>query len=51
MLEHVQEGLLNPATITTNKKTVPGQVNPSSSGTADIPLPNQSTTLALPVET
>ena len=51
MLEHVREVLLNPAVNTTNKKTIPGQVNPSSSGTADIPLPNQSATSALPVET
>ena len=51
MLEHVQEILLNLAVNTTNKKTVPGQMNPSSSHTADIPLPNQSATLALPVET
>ena len=31
MLEHVQEILLNPAANTTNKKTIPGQMNPSSS--------------------
>ena len=51
MLEHVWEVLLNPDTNTTNMKTVPGLTNPNSNNTSDIPLPNQSVTSALPVET
>ena len=51
MLEHVREVLLNPNTNTTNMKTVPGLTNPNSNNTSDIPLPNQSATSALPVET
>ena len=51
MLEHVREVLLNPDNNTTNMKTVPGLMNPNSNNTLDIPLPNQSATSALPVET
>ena len=51
MLEQVREILLNLTVNTTNKKTIPGQMNPSLSQTVDVPLPNQSTSSALPVET
>ena len=51
MLEHMREVLLNPDTNTTNMKTVPSLMNPNSNNTSDIPLPNQSATSALPVET
>ena len=50
-LEHVREVLLNPDTNTTNMKIVPGLMNPNLNHTSDIPLPNQSVTSALPVET
>ena len=51
MLEQVREILLNLTVNTTNKKTIPGQMNPSSCQTVDVPLPNQSASSALPVET